>query len=584
MRSLWSTIKDTGVIKKLTIYAAGAWAAIEVLDFFASRYEWSPSVVDVSVAVLVSLIPFLVIWILFSALGKLGWLKYSLLTANIVVAGFFVNHFLHKPRPLAKVTALDESASLLVLPFKAVGDSVRDTYFSEGVTSSLINELTRLGNLSVLSELVSASYRNKAIDLKELANSGVTHVIGGNVQKLGKTVRIMSQLIDTKTGLQVWADQFENDATDIFKMYDNISRNIVKALKIKLTGKELEVLNSEVTSNLLAYDLYLKAKFFINTSLREKNLDSAIHYLENAVALDPKFAKGYAELANVYAKHYMFITDLKTDYSAKAYVASEKALELDSTLAECYYARAYANWTPKNKFQHEKAIADLNKALKINPKYADALNQLAKIYLHIGLTDEGLEILKKAKRYDPLNGSVLGNISSAYFFKAEFEKMIEAARQIPPGIAAQPYYRTEYALALMKIGKDEEAEKIFLEGREKEPNDLEYKSTYAVFLAKHGRKKEAKQIMDELEKTPNKEDQALTFHHATYFMCVTYALLGENTKSLKWLTWTVENGFPSYTYITNDPFLASLKSDPNFVSLLNRLKTEWEGFRKLANG
>jgi TolB-like protein len=581
MSSFFQKIQEIGTFKKVTIYAASAWAIIQVIDYFAHRYQWPESLVDLSVVVLIAAIPFLAIRLIFQALGKYRGMEILLLSANVLVAGFFMYHFLTKPERKTKADlSLVENPTILVTPYQSQNDE-KDSYFTDGVTSSIITELTKIGQLSVLSEAVTFKYKKKPVDVSQLAGAGINYLLQGKVQRIGNTVRVSSQLINLANNVQVWAGQLEGELTDIFKLQDKISQNIANALKVKLSASEEQRMGSNITSNIEAYDLYLKGKYRIN-SVRQEDIDSAIHYFSEAIGLDNNFAKAHAELSLAYTKRNHFITDTKVNYIENAYIEGEKALALDSTLAEVYYARAYESWTPQNKFPHDQVIKELGKALAINPKYADVLNLLAKVYMHVGLLDKGRESLLRATKANPLHAYALADFSSYYFFKGDYPNMLLAFTKVPKKYAEDPYWATEYYLALWNTGKRVEASKLLSEAMKKNPDDLLYKVINVIFLAEKGDKIQAQKLLAELENFPNKESQALSFHHVTYFMSVAYAILGNSTKAIEWLKWTAVNGFPSYTFFNSDPHLTGLKSDKRFNDLLEELHQQTNRYDQLV--
>lgn len=581
MNTFFKKLQEVGAYKKIPIYAATVWAFIEVIDYFTHRYEWPEYIVDVSVVILVSVIPIVIIRLVFKAIGKWRWAEFLFQGLTVLMAGVFVFHFLTRPETKSKSEiALTENPTILVTPYQNVGDSLRDSYFTDGITSSVITELTKINQLSVLSESVSFKYKKETVDVAKLAEAGITYILQGKVQRAGKTIRVNSQLTNLSNNVQIWAGQLEGELTDIFSLQDKISHHIADALKIKLSSSEEKRMGSNITSNLEAYDYYLKGKYRIN-SVKQDDIDSAIHYFLAATKLDNNFAKAHAELSLAYTKRNHFITETKVNYIEKAYVEGEKALALDSTLAEVYYARAYESWTPQNKFPHEQVIRQLRKALVINPKYDDALNLLAKVFMHVGLLDKAKEALNQAAKVNPLNAYVLADISSYFFFKGDYPNVIKAFANVPKSYAEDPYWATEYYVALWSTGKRDAANKLLTENIKEKPNDLLYKIIHVVFLAEAGQKKEAQKILDELENFPNKESQALTFHHVTYFMGVAYAILGNNTKAIEWLRWTATNGFPSYVFFNSDPHLSGLKNDKRFTDLLEELKIQTLRFEQL---
>jgi len=580
MNTFLKRLREIRAVRKITLFAAGAWGAIQVIDYFAHRYQWPELLVDLSVVGLLAAIPFLAIMLTFQALGKYRMIEVALLVANLVVAGFFAYHFVRKPAKTVADHALVENPTILVVPYQGTSDD-KDSHFTDGVTSSIIGELTKIGQLTVLAERISFKYKDKPVDVAELADQGINYLLQGQVQRNGQTVRVSSRLTNLSSQVLLWAGQVEGELTDIFKLQDQIARDVAHALQVKLSASEALRLGSNITSNLEAYDHYLKGKFQMN-SVRKEDLDSAIHNFSEAIRLDNRFAKAHAELSLAYAKRNHFVADSKINYIEKAYVEGEKALSLDSTLAEVYYARAYESWTAQNKFPHDQVIKDLVRALAINPKYADALNLLAKVYMHVGLLDKGHAALQRAIAATPLHGYALADISSYYFFKGDYPNMLAAFAKVPKQYAEDAYWATQYYITLWNSGKRTEATNLLTAARKKDPNDLLYKVTEVIFLAEQGDRVKAQKQLDELEHFPNKEAQAITFHHVTYFMGVGYALLGNRTKAVEWLRWTATNGFPSYTFFNSDPQLNALKADDRFSELLEELRGQMARYDEMV--
>ena len=580
MDRLWNILKEKGIPKRITILIATAWAFVQVIDFFAQRYHWPDAIVDISVTLMIALVPFIFILLWFQGTLQKS-LKLTLLSMIVVLTTFLSYYEWNniKREPILIRENLS-NPSLMVLPFQIYPDSVKEAYFVDGITSSIITQLTKLNAIPIVSENTSFQYKNIRADLNRIASDNdVKFILQGRVQRVSSSIRITTQLINISTGIQVWAEQFEGDEKDIFRLQDRISRQIAQSLQLKLDPIRERKINSQITTNLKAYDNYLKGKF----NSYAMNLDSAIYYYSLAIREDPQFAKAHAELSATYSKKNKFFTDPKVNLTEMAYLEGEKALSLDSTLAEVYYARAYYIYTAKNKFPHQRAILDCKKALAINPSSSNTLSLLGDIYFHVGLFPEAIDAFEKALHADPMNTYARACLPSFPFYEFDYKKVVETYKNVPEIYLKHPAWASERLLAMAFSSQVQAASKEFLKSLKENPSDPLFNAGYALLLAKNGKPLEAMKYLEVVEKTEHNEDQASVFHHATSYMVAAYALMGKKEKAIEWLRWTAEYGFPCYPYFKGDTNLANLQTEPVFQQLMADMKKGWIDYKRLAN-
>ncbi|MGE5428063.1 MAG: tetratricopeptide repeat protein [Methylococcaceae bacterium] len=337
--------------------------------------------------------------------------------------------------------------------------------------------------------------------------------------------------------------------------------------------------NNNITLNTKAYEWYKKAEFRL-TPENQADVDSCIFFLTKAIDADPLFALAHAKLSRAYSYKNYFI-DPDGGYSEKAYVEAEKSLYLNHNLAEGYFAKAYCNWTFKNKFPHEKTIRDYKKAILLNKKFSDAHLYLGIIYFHVGLIQESFDEIRKALEIDPDNKFARLNIIDCYFYtgkKAGYEKVVELYKQQPEHLIS-PMRASFWAYSLIALDRTIEAENILSANLEKDSSKILINSVMAILLAKNGDKKGALKKIEFCEGLNLNTGHS---HHAVYNIAVAYALLGYNEESVEKLTWVAENGFPNYILFRDDQMLASLHQFAPYLDLLQKLKMQWENFRKIA--
>jgi tetratricopeptide (TPR) repeat protein len=398
-------------------------------------------------------------------------------------------------------------------------------------------------------------------------------VLEGSVQRSGDVVRVNAQLIDASTGYSLWAEKYDRPMKEIFALQDDISKNVVAALRLTLGASGQAAAGPPTpTPNLEAYDAYLRGASYANAhSWYEK--DESIPYFEKTVAIDPDFADAHAALAQQYARK-SFESDPAREWERKALGEIEKALTLDPNLAEAYLARGTLTWTIANHFPHEKAAADFRRAIELNPSLGRAHSALASLYVHVGLLDRALEEYRLALRIDPHDLESAYRIPRIHLYQ---QKYAEALAEFD----ATPEFRSDFQKPLVLAHLGRLAEAVALTRgvvtnptHSKQASDVE--STRAVLFALSGDSARAQEAVDAAAEGGKGSSH---FHHAAYNIACAYALLGRTEEAMVWLRRTADEGMPCYPLFEKDPFLDRIRGDSDFQTFLGDIHARWEHFR-----
>ncbi len=327
-----------------------------------------------------------------------------------------------------------------------------------------------------------------------------------------------------------------------------------------------------------AYDLYLHGKFYLDHESKADD-ETAIRLLKQAVARDPTFAQAYAALARAYNEESFFFA--KKQSNVEAFVAVNRALELDPNLAAAHLAQAKILWTPANHFPHGLAIQEFRRALALNPDFdeaAEAHEQLAQIYLHIGLFDKPLHELQQALRINPVNNLARFRIGVTYCYQGNSEQALAVFDSIPQK-ALLPNFEYRVAEALFYLGRQDEAltrAQSFL--RHHPDGGGLVTSLEAILFAAAGKQREAE---DRIRQAIEIGKGYGHFHHTAYNIASAYALMYKNEPAIHWLQTAVDEGLPCYPLFERDPNLNNLRTDPHFFAFMAQLKKQWEHYRRL---
>ena len=293
---------------------------------------------------------------------------------------------------------MPDKPSIAVLPFANMSGDREQEYFSDGITEDLITDLSKISGLFVISRNSSFTYKGKTVKPEDVSRElGVRYILEGSVRKAGGRVRITAQLIDATTGFHVWAERYDRELAEIFKVQDEVAQKIVSALKVKLTAGERERVSRRHTDNLEAYDFYLRGMEIAARFTREGNT-RARGMFEKAIELDPKYADAYAGLGRTYLTTWQLGWSDDPRTLDRAFELALKGKNLDPNLATLRGLLAHVYVWRK---RYDSAIAEARKVIDLDPNSADGYQDLAEILTWAGRAEEAVGLVKKAMRLNP---------------------------------------------------------------------------------------------------------------------------------------------------------------------------------------
>jgi adenylate cyclase len=302
---------------------------------------------------------------------------------------------------------LPDKPSIAVLPFVNMSGDPEQEYFSDGISEQIITSLSMVSDLFVIARTSSFKYKGKEVDVRRVGRElGVRYVLEGSVQKSGDRVRITAQLIDAKSGNHLWAERYDRDLKDIFELQDEIAMKILTALRVKLTSGEQARVHAKGANNITAYLKFLKGREYLLRFNPGDNL-MARQMFKEAIALDPQYPGAYSLLAHTHLND-IFLRSTKSPSKSikKATELVQKALALDDSLPPTIAALGRIFF---QKRQPEKALAEYERSVSLNPNSAGAHAWLGLALNSVGRPDEAIASIKKAIRLNP--------ISPAWFFR-----------------------------------------------------------------------------------------------------------------------------------------------------------------------
>ena len=405
MTEFFATLRQRKIVQWALAYVAAAFALIQVLDVVAQRFGWSDSIERALIIALA--IGFFVTIVLAWYHGERGAQRASgmellILALLLTIGGAIAWRFAPNAPPSVAAPAASASIaekSIAVLPFADLSPGHDQEYFSDGMAEELLNALAKVKDLKVAGRTSSFSFKGKNDDLRAIGKVlGVANILEGSVRKQGEKVRITAQLIRTDNDFHLWSETYDGDLSDVFALQERIARAITEKLAVVLNGDSAQPLVKVATTNSEAYALYLQASGIFNR--REgARFSEAIAELEQALKLDPKFARAHARLAAIYALEPIYVVDATEASRAATEREAALASALDPTLAEPYAALG-AMYGLAGRWTDARIASD--RSLAIDADDVNVVFWAGVGAINSGYTKRGCELLDRVLASEPL--------------------------------------------------------------------------------------------------------------------------------------------------------------------------------------
>ena len=452
--------------------------------------------------------------------------------------------------------------SIAVLPFGNVGADPNTEYLTDGITASLIDNLSQLPSLTVMSRNAVLRYRGQEIDAQAAGRQlKVQAVLAGRVIQRGNDLSIEAELVNVADNSHIWGASYNRKLADLLAIQQEITKDIADKLRRKLSGEDERQFAKRLTTNPEAYQLYLKGRYFAE-KLTPEGVNKGIEYFHQAIDLDPNYALAYEGLSYAYyTGNDFFLTPQES--MPKASEAARKALQLDDTLAEAHADLGMILFW--YDYDWNAAERELRRAIELKPNSADAHAYYGWELTLVGRVDEGIAESKRAVELDPLSVEVNETAGQNLYYARQYDQAIE---QLSKTLEMDP----DYWIARMYLGTAYEAKGDLAravteckKARETEPSIPWPLAELGHAYALAGRKGDAENVLKELEHWSKRS------YVPAYNFAEVYIGLGDKEQALALLEKAYADRSMALTFVTADQEFDSLHSVPRFRNLASHI-------------
>ena len=448
--------------------------------------------------------------------------------------------------------------SIAVMPFVNAGSNPDVEYLSDGMTETLINTLSQLPDLSVKARSSVFRYKGKEVDPQTVGNElNVQAIVNGRVVQRGEDLTVYLSLVDTRTGNQLWGDQYTSRQNDLPTLQTTVGRDVATKLKTKLSGTDEQKVARSYTRSGEAYQLYLQGRFFANKRTPQ-TIQKAIQFYESAIEKDPNYALGYAGLSDAYSLLAYYGAAPAPQALSKAREAAVRSLSLDDNLAEAHNALGFV--LTVSDYEYAAAEREYKRAIELDPNYTTAHHNFGVMLVRTGRAEEGMAELRRALELEPFSIVVNRLYGECLLFLRRYD---EGLAQLQKTAEMDPTFPTTHfalSVAYRLMGKHAESVESFAKFQElfDRPKTAALARTSFATGGWQGFLREM---------TSKRPDGVLSYTLATMFV-----ELGEKDKAFAELEKAFDNREYQMRFLKIDPSLDALRDDPRFKDLARRAK------------
>jgi eukaryotic-like serine/threonine-protein kinase len=476
----------------------------------------------------------------------------AVLVLFVLAAALLIYRSLHSKQ----APAID---SIAVLPVVTTSSDTNAQFLGDGITDSLIDSLSQLPNLKVMSRSSVFHYKGKDVEPKVIGRElNVKAVLTGRLIQRGDNIDLSTELVNTSDDSHIWGEQFNRKSSDILSLQQELAQVIAQKLRVRLSSEQQQTFARQGTQNPEAYALYVRGRYAFDKNA-EEGLKQAADLFRQAIEKDPGFATAYAELSRSYTMlaHYNYLPPM--DARPKAIAAANRAVDLDSSSAEAHAALGQAltetwNWIPAER--------ELQRAIELNPNLSEVHLQYAVYLLNIGKVADGITEARLAQEIDPLSPGPCNILARGYSAQHDYDRAIAQLNKSLENSPNAPITRYNlfrlYSAKLMHDQAASELERsLTLAGRE-----LDASAVNASY--KHDGYEGLLRTMIQINSDPSPKE------YDPERVAEGYMLLGDKEQALVWLNKAYDAHF-GLNFIKVNFTWDSVRSDPRYADLLRRM-------------